>query len=215
MHFERELKLNLENESNYHKILTFWGYTCKETHQLNVFYDTGNSLLKKRKLALRIRKENSKYTLTAKGANLSHDEYVTRPEIECFLPRATAEAIFEKKKNISELDEKPVRWIRKQLNNRLPFLIEVIRFENLRQEMKVPLENQMILFHLDKTSYSDDVTDYELEIEFPAKDSYASSKLFIEKILKKASIPWKTSVLSKYERGLQIQERTEKPITHL
>jgi uncharacterized protein YjbK len=206
--FEKELKLNLENKSNHQKILDFFGYIDRDVFQLNIFYDSDHFLLRKNKLALRLRKETNKYTLTAKGSNISSNEVVTRPEIECALSRQIALSILEKKRNLAELtNSKPVRWIEKQLNVPVPSLHEVVRFENLRQLIKVPIENQLLLFELDTTYYDDRAIHYELEIEFPKKNDYESCRLFIEKILKKASIPWKISGLSKYERALQMLEK--------
>ena len=189
----REIEIefkNLLSKNQYEALYEKYNLSnFKEIINKNFYYDDADESFKKIGAALRIRYTNKKteMTLKIKGEtqnveiNVTIDErYPKEPTVLLILPNEI----------ISELERMNVKI-------KTPMLIQKI--ETLRHE--VTLEDGLLV--LDKTTFINDIVDYELEFE--TKD-YESGLAAFEKLLEENNID-KNPAKSKIARAVEYSKR--------
>jgi uncharacterized protein YjbK len=198
---EKEIKLDLDSEKNY-AILVEHFKEKKELHLENSFFDTDSGSLRKVEWALRIRKCNDKYTLTAKGmAKRGSGGLTIRPEIENELEPETAEQMIENGIKTKDIPKEIFNEFKDALDDNL--LKKILSFKTLRIIIAYETHSIPIQLEIDKTEYPDGSTDYELEIELPQKDLQDKVLQQIEALLDRLNIPFILQKRSKFARALK------------
>ena len=202
-HFEKELKLDLQNQALFERLLRHFSWQKTPLLQTNYFFDTPEGFLRSCRYALRIRNENGNFLLTVKGPRLSSGDLVVRNEIECPLPPETAQNLLKNPNLFFTLGLPPFQWLEEKTEslNKLS-LIQNLSFKNERHPVHLSSEEGLICLELDKTEYSDGSLFYELEAEFQTEEQYQKARGRIESLFLELGIPWKISEVSKYARGL-------------
>ena len=198
---EREIKIDLVRRGRYERLLRFLGEPDKVINQINFFFDTDDWALSRAGWALRIRRENDSYRMTAKGRRETGDiRIAVRPEHEIDLELGLAESIIDKGMKIGRLRELlDIDLTGIEDKDRLEIKI---LFEN---ERRVYLHKTGLLeleIELDRTVFSDNSIAYELEAEIGEKDSTAAIDA-VEALLIKLRIPVVYQSESKFARALK------------
>lgn len=205
MHIENqeiELKLHLQTEEDYQKLLTFSQEDRVEILQTNIFYDTPAREVSSIGYALRLRLQSDHGVITLKSTTKQVSDASVRMEIEEKIPYEKAMHIMQRG-NIKNLDSAPIRKLKDQKIN-LELLSPLLQFKNYRVKKNVELNNKTYLFELDKTTYSDDTTIYELEIELKSQNEINSAVADIQKLFQILDIEFIVMKKSKFERALEI-----------
>ena len=79
--YEKELKIDLINKTNYMTALKFFNNKRKYISQINYFFDTKDNLLRQKKLALRLREENNSYFIAFKGKKQNNNWMDSEPAL--------------------------------------------------------------------------------------------------------------------------------------
>jgi len=156
---EIELKLSI-NQNIYQQLCDKLEPVGEVQNQLNIFFDSEESILQKNKWALRLRHENSISSLTAKGPSSSNNGIFDREEIEIHMAKSELvhlENGFELQKESFE----PCQFLT-NLYGHLK-LKEFLRFNNSRTKLKWK-EFTLEIDH----SQVKNTEKYELEIETEA-----------------------------------------------
>jgi len=202
IHYEIEIKLDLSNEANYRNILDHLSPDSSPVKQENYFFDTQERSLSESGWALRIRKEDAKATVTAKGPKKEDAEGLTiRQEIEEEIDANQSDLFI--KGNIDPADLPPdiVLTIGDICSGRK--LEKAISFINFRTTARSNTDGITVEIAIDRTEYSDGSVDFELEVELSEKSKYKAVTNIIEGIFDKAGVPLIIQADSKYARALK------------
>ena len=171
----REIEIEFKNlltENQYDALYEKYDLSnSEEIINKNFYYDDANESFKKIGAALRIRYTNKKTEMTLKIKGETQNVEINVPLDERYPKEPTVLPILPNE-IISELERMNVKI-------KTPMLIQKI--ETLRHE--VTLENGLLV--LDKTTFINDIVDYELEFE--TKD-YKSGLAAFEKLLEENNI---------------------------
>ena len=171
----REIEIEFKNlltENQYDALYEKYNLSnSEEIINKNFYYDDADESFKKIGAALRIRYTNKKTEMTLKIKGETQNVEINVPLDERYPKEPTVLPILPNE-IISELERMNVKI-------KTPMLIQKI--ETLRHE--VPLENGLLV--LDKTTFINDIVDYELEFE--TKD-YETGLAAFEKLLEENNI---------------------------
>lgn len=208
-HFERELKLDLQNKAFLDRLLKHFSWQGSPLLQTNYFFDAPEAFLRYHRYALRIRNENGRFLLTVKGPRLSSGDLVVRNEIECPLPSALAENLLNNPNLFFNFSLPPFQWLEEKTEGSLKAfsLEQTLFFKNERHPVYLPSKEGALCLELDKTQYGSEEYFYELEAEFPSEEQYQKGRVLIEDLFLQLEIPWKISEVSKFARGLLLKEK--------
>lgn len=208
---EKEIKLDLLNESNYTKFLENLTGEKKERTLINCFFDTENWALSNAGWALRIRKDKDITTITAKGLARGNIKRLTvRPEIEEEMPHEKAERLIKKGLSISDLPERMAAVFKQTLKGKR--LTQKLSFVTDRTTVGWGHGDEALALEIDRTRYSDGSVDYELEIELDDKGVVDKAVEGTAKIFNRLNIPLFFQKDSKFARALQRLEHIESTI---
>jgi uncharacterized protein YjbK len=172
--------------------------------QNNYFFDTPDFILRSNSLTVRLRHENSHFTLCMKGndprVTKSKKNISIRLEYENIIPENIALQLLEQK--IAPLDyifAQPISDNAKKTRTR-EFLCSQISiltlnkplqmigsFTNQRTCIPIFIGAEEFLIEMDKTKFLSEFIHYELELEIPANHHYQKSEEFLLELFKKAS----------------------------
>lgn len=201
---EIEIKLSLDSFPDYLKLRGFLGNPDKEFAQVNCFFDSEDRRLHEDHWALRVRVEDNRGLITLKGPSDAEDTSqiaTIREEIEDEVDRAVAQAVIELKTDVLSLDVSPVNFIKEKYPELS--LSRLVQFENERLVKHYKMGSYMYELELDKTTYSDGSTDYELEVEVDRKDEMQNVVRSLQKLFESLKVPFERQTKTKYERALE------------
>ena len=181
----REIEIEFKNLLSEEQYLTlFEKYDLKNSEEIinkNFYYDDADESFKKIGAALRIRYTNKKIEMTLKIKGKTQNVEINIPLDEKYPKEPTVLPVLPNE-IITELERMNVRI-------KTPILIQKI--ETLRHEVTLN-ENLLVL---DKTTFINDIVDYELEFE--AKD-YESGLAAFEKLLEENHIDKKNYLVDNF-----------------
>lgn len=189
----REIEIEFKNLLSEEQYLTlFKKYDLKNSEEIvnkNFYYDDADESFKKIGAALRIRYTNKKTEMTLKIKGKTQNIEINIPLDEKYPKEPTVLPVLPNE-IITELERMNVKI-------KTPMLIQKI--ETLRHEVTLN-ENLLVL---DKTTFINDIIDYELEFE--AKD-YESGLVAFEKLLEENNIA-KNPAKPKIARAVEYSKR--------
>ena len=200
---EIEIKLDLQNEDNYLKLIDCFDAGGKSVRQSNYFFDTGSNALLKLGWACRIRIEDDKRAfLTLKGSRKkSEGGPAVRTEIEEKMDLIKAGESIEHGFDISDLTDELRRIPEIAIEDEK--LFKKLSFENHRTSISYILADKSINLEVDRTIFPDGSIDYEVEIELAEMSTYKSILEGIRNLFEELSIPVIIQSKSKYRRALE------------
>ena len=202
---EIEIKLDLQSEENYNKLIERFGIKVKPARQENYFFDSANMDLSKNGWALRLRVEENKSSLTLKGkAAKSSGGLAIRDEIEVLIPDETAQKYVINGLKDANIPDEIAQIIRPIVNPR--DLIQKLYFVNNRYRVNFSGGDIDLLFEIDKTEYADGSIDYELEIELEDQLFYQKALGGITTFLDSVQIVSVFQKHSKFARALKKED---------
>ena len=207
---EIEIKIVLPDEASFKQVLRALeerGSGPGSTRaQVNHFFDTEGLALRHGKFALRLREEDSRFRITAKGGAKSRagDALVTRPEVESEVPADVAREVL--RGTTSALDalvaarggDRPELLTRMQEAIAERGLVHLGSFQNERTKPGrvtidaggTPIELQ---FELDRTTFPGERIERELELEIDDPAHAPHVERWLRTILEELGLPWKTA----------------------
>ncbi len=199
---EIEIKLDLQSEENYNKLIDRFGLTGKPNRQENYFFDSGNMDLSKNGWALRLRVEENKSSLTLKGkAAKSSGGLAIRDEVEVLILDEIAKKYAINGLKDGNIPDEIAKIIRPIVNPR--DLVQRLYFVNNRFRVNFSSGDIDLLFEIDKTEYDDATIDYELEIELEDQLFYQKALGGITTFLDSVQIVSVFQKHSKFARALK------------
>jgi len=199
---EKEIKIDLEDESSYLKLLEFLGNPRSRKRQINYFFDTDDFSLEDNGWALRIRDREGDGTITLKGLETRDRQGLTiRPEIEesfptYLIPEAIKQGLHIDRipANLKEITLAFIDSLRLNLR---------VSFETERTTVLHKINDQDIDFEIDRTVYPDGSVDFELEIELEDKSETPAAIKYTREVFERLGIEWKLQSASKFARALK------------
>ena len=168
---EIEIKLNLENETNYLKLHERFGRGIEPRRQDNHFFDSPDMRLAASGWALRIRLEAGRALMTAKSsASGGGGALAVRHEIETALDPDRARAMIDNGLMFGDIPD----TIRDALGN-LPADLALTAgtgFVNYRTDIGIETGHALLRVEIDRTCFNDGRIDYELELELEDRADY-------------------------------------------
>jgi uncharacterized protein YjbK len=168
--------------------------------QTNHFFDTPDRALQRGRHTLRLREENGRFLLTAKGPSQRVGALSSRAEEEVEVPSAEAEALIHDARS-------PLAALEARAEPRAHDLLAAMRslvgeaplrhvgaFRNERAHLTVPLSvdgrTLPVTFEMDRTTFPADQVHYEVEVEIAAADAAAVERA-LHTYFKDASVAWR------------------------
>ncbi len=202
IHDEIEIKLDLSNEANYRNILNLLTPEASSIRQENYFFDTYERSLFAAGWALRIRLEEDKTTVTAKGPKKNKDEGLAiRQEIEEEIDTNQSDMLLSGYIDTASLPSEIADSIKGYCSGRK--FKKIVSFINHRTMVGHEANGITIEVAIDRTEYSDRSVDFELEVELSKISQYKAVMSVIEGIFDKAGVPVILQNESKYARALK------------
>lgn len=199
---EIEIKIDLQEEVNYKKLLGYFTRKSGEIKQENYFFDTDDWKLTKSGWAIRIRLVADKAELTAKGpSELISDNMVVRPEMTENLSSAKAAEFIKHGFLFSDIDDSEISKVLK-LYTSFNAVNCRIRFINYRIDAPFANSDSLLNFEIDRTIFVDGSTDYELEVELPERGHYDGAIKRILELFSTLGIPLIFQKKSKFARAI-------------
>lgn len=198
---EIEIKLVLKSFPDYLKLIGFLGRVEDEEHHTNAFYDTKDQHITKAGWALRVRVENKRGLVTMKSFPTKQGTAVIRKEIESEIEKSAAIDILNERETITDLNITPIDFLKKNIKLADDLKL-IVKFDNVRQKKQFRLGDYIYTFEIDKTSYEDGTTDYELEIELDDIEHLEKVEDNLRKIFASLQIDYMHQKYSKLERAL-------------
>ena len=198
---EIEIKLALSSFTDYLKLIGFLGQIEQEEHHTNIFFDTEDRQISKAGWALRVRADQKQGLVTIKSIGSKEGLAVIREEIESKISRSDAIDIMNDPDSIIDLELMPIEYLKKKVKLK-ENLKQLVKFENIRQKKLFRLGDYNYLLEIDKTSYNDGSTDYELEVELNNRDLLEVVEENLRKIFASLDISFTPQKKSKFHRAL-------------
>jgi uncharacterized protein YjbK len=200
---ELEIKIDLQSESNYRKLLNRFHSAPNEIKQDNYFFDTPDRILARIGWALRIRIEASHAAITLKGksvkSNLAH--LANRPEYAAEIPLQEALEYISNGLKLSDLPDKLTIPFVDTPNSQI--VTCKLHFINFRHTIDYETAAIRLPLEIDRTIFPDNSIDYELEIELTGPEQYPIAISAISNLLKELGIAVIYQTESKLARALK------------
>jgi uncharacterized protein YjbK len=206
---EIELKFAVEDASAFDALIRHLDLPAREFHpsasQVNHYFDTQTFALQGRLLALRLREETGSYMLALKGAGtqLSDDGVATErleeevrlsPDVALDVLQGTVSARAVLAKRIEERNPDAIALLDEALAR--SELHYVGRFDNHRTRLSpVPIaigdRSVPLVFELDTTRFSDERTEFEIEVELTKDVDPEGAHAAVSALLADAGVSWR------------------------
>jgi uncharacterized protein YjbK len=180
-HQEIEIKLALSDRDSYERLLASLEAPQQVIRQRNIFFDGPKGELLQSRVALRVREEEvfepeadhprRRTELTLKSSGWNDGDVHRRGEIAAELD-VPAEAYEANPGALLQLDAAPIHELKRRLPN-LPGLTVLGQFRNERRVHAMVLwedanvETLPVLWEVDRTRFTDEIEEYEIEVELP------------------------------------------------
>ena len=202
---EIEIKLDLQKEENYNRLIERFQITKKPAWQENYFFDSENMDLSKNGWALRLRIEEDKSSLSLKGTTKrSSGGLAIRDEIEISIPDETAKKYAENGLRGGNLPDE-IAHITQPIVS-INDLSLRFQFVNDRYRANYSGGDIDLLFEIDKTKFADGSIDYELEIELKDQLFYQKALSEVTSFLDSIQIVTVFQNRSKFARALKNED---------
>ncbi len=212
---EIELKLAVPGEDAFRRLaerLAPGTELPRAALQVNHFFDTRDAALRGAKLALRLREEEGRFVVTAKGAARGADDALSdRAEEEVEIDSAAAAGVLMG-------EESPLDLLARALDPPAPLvdalrgalegraLLRVGAFENERRRLGPvalgPLRD--VTLELDRTTFPGGAVEHEVELEIAADEAEAA-RAAVGELWRELELEWRTAP-SKAQRFFQALE---------
>lgn len=212
---ECEIKLRISDVESYNRIREELGPPTANVRQKNVFYDTPDRALSKKRWSLRIRHELDRIVLAVKGPGSSVGSAVQRIEWEeqsiewegKIAPLLILSADFPE----DLLSAEPILKLREVFPDLSGRLRRTVSFYNDRIFYNVKLAGTEYIAELDRTQFTTGQIDYELEVEIAAEGKSKETVLLetaavhddLQKLLKRCGADAQVSKSGKISRALR------------
>ena len=199
---EIEIKLDLESEDNYKKLIQHLG-ECKDEHvQKNIFLDTSDNDINNTGWTLRVRRQNNTVTVTVKGmAEITPDGLTIRPEIEELTNAELLDTVSRGALLIANLPEIILNAIG-EITKAKPLGV-IVSFGNLRKRYNLDDNRPHLILEVDRTEFPDGAIGYELEVELADRSLAKPAMERLSRLLESLNIPLKPQMESKFTRALK------------
>lgn len=198
---EIELKIDLINATNYEQLLDLVKPVSEPIEQQNIFFDTPDHSLSRRKLALRLRLQGNEAFIALKGArSKAPDGLANRFELEMKISIDIAKVYLDNGFKSDDLPTEMICKLGKEIKD-LEFR-KYLSFSNRRLMASHSISDADYILEIDKTTFEDDSTDYEIEIELTNENEYESVLLAVKALLDTNKINWNFQSKSKMGRAL-------------
>ncbi|MCP4706138.1 MAG: CYTH domain-containing protein [candidate division Zixibacteria bacterium] len=205
---EIEIKLDLQKEENYTRLIERFKIAKKPTRQENYFFDSEDMTLSKNGWALRLRIEKDKSSLTLKGTTTqSSGGLAIRDEIEISIPDENGIKYSENGLRDSNIPSEIASIIRPIIKT--SDLVQKVYFINDRFRINYSDDDIGLLFEIDKTEFSDGSIDYELEVELKDQLIYQKALGRITAFLDSVKIVTVFQKQSKFARALMVEGKSK------
>lgn len=195
---EIEIKLTLPTGQDYRRLLAL-APNAPPVTQTNHFFDDPSGILATHRMMLRLRvNDNQSAVLTLKCGKKQAGDAMVREEFEAAFLGDVGE-IIERPSEILSVETTPIE----HLVGRLPGLTElgyVGNFCNWRSLVPIKIGEREFVCEVDRTEYSDQRTEYELELELDPTDDIEAISSALRSHLASLDIRTEKQYLSKYER---------------
>ncbi len=202
---EIEIKLDLQSFTNYLKLIGCLGQIDRRNRHLNGFFDTKDRRLSELGWAFRVRAEDNRGLVTAKGKNITDGLAAVREEIEVDISRGKALEILRLGNDVLELDVPPTAFIRELVEHAK--LYKILSFECNREIKSFRLGDKNRIFEVDTTNFTDGTVDYELEVEIDDPKEIEIVGGDLQSLFASLDIPFIPQKQSKFARALKIEEK--------
>lgn len=200
---EIEIKLRLGSYPEYLKLIGHLGHMDREERLINCFYDTPERELSKAGWAYRVRAAGATGLVTLKGLKTVAGAAAIRREIQEEISRPLALEIIKGRHQPLDIDCYPVDYVKNELQ--FSGLEKITQFEILRQLKSYPIGDRQYTFEVDRTTFADGSSDYELEVELSDQDAIETAERDLSRLFEHLNIPFQVQVESKYARALANQ----------
>ncbi len=206
-HIERELKFTLNGKREFERLKSKLPEPKEIVFHENIYFDTSGRLLGKNGWALRVRlisdkTENLQAEITAKGLAQGRGFLSQRPEISSPVELATAIDIVGGRYDLFSMESPAVERIRKYAASEK--LIPLVSFKNTRSKIPFPKQNPFCIVEMDETFFSENLVEYEIEIESNDSQILERASTEFQTFLNDYNIDYRPGEKSKLERALEL-----------
>jgi uncharacterized protein YjbK len=199
---ENEIKLDLQSEDNYRRLIAYFSEEKTEDTLENYFFDTDDRALSKSGWALRIRKESGGLRVTAKGPpGTAPAGLIVRPEMESFLSDDDIAGFIAGGIEAPQIPAEVADHLDKLIAGKTLRLITA--FRTSRTTVQHRADDSELRFEIDRTVFADGTAEYELEVELADATQYDRAMTAIKSIFRRSGIPLKPQGESKLARALR------------
>ena len=199
---ENEIKLDLQSERNYRRLIAYFCEEKTENKLENYFFDTDDRALSKSGWALRIRKESGGLRVTAKGPpGTAPAGLIVRPEIESFLSDDDIAGFMASGIEAPRIPAEIADHLDKLIAGKI--LRMTTAFTTWRTTVRCRADDSELRFEIDRTVFADGTADYELEVELSDAGQYDLAMTAIKSIFRRSGIPLRPQGESKLARALR------------
>lgn len=199
---ESEIKLDLQSEENYRRLIEHFAEAKTEDKLENYFFDTDDRALSKSGWALRVRRESGGVKITAKGPpRKASAGLIVRPEIETSLPNDNIAGLIDGGLKIPQIPAKIADHLDKLIAGKTLSLI--MFFTTWRTTVRHRTDDLELRFEIDRTVFPDGTADLELEVELADAAQYDRAIISIKSIFSRLGIPLRPQGESKFARALK------------
>lgn len=204
---ERELKFTLNGKREFERLVSELPRPKEIVYQENIFFDTPGRLLGQNGWALRVRlisgeNEKTRAEITAKGLARGQSFFSERPEISSPAEHSIATSIVAGGLDLLSMKSPAVERIRPYLSGEK--LIPLVSFKNIRSTTRFPKQNPFCFIEMDETFFSENMVEYEIEIESNDRAILKRAAVEVQRFLDEHKIDYQPGEKSKLERALEL-----------
>jgi uncharacterized protein YjbK len=198
---EFEIKIDLQKQENFLRLIDHFNLANKFVIQENHFFDSEKRELLSLGWALRLRMEKRRACLTLKGVDHEGTPgLAVRTELESEISPERAARYLDKGLPVSDLPGNILALLKSDISSKL--LSKRVFFRNKRYTAEYGSPERTLHLEIDQTEFSSKTVDYELEVELPGKNDFNIALAKISTLLGNLDIPVVFQNESKFARAL-------------
>lgn len=201
MGIEIELKVAIEDASQFERVVSCLGRCLDRFEQRNVYFDTEDGALRAQKWSLRVRYQSDTAIITLKGQDKGNLDFAIRTELE----RSVALGKTRELRPSTVASE--AKYLVAESGMKVPLnfdgMTPIGAIDNIRHVYRLPGAGEPLLVELDVTTYPDGSVGYEAELEVPETADRERAAERLRKVFERTKVPWTPSRTTKYARFLR------------
>jgi len=198
---EIEIKIDLQNESNYRTLIAFLKPVRTPVMQENHFFDTTDWSLFRAGWVIRLRLEDARALLTAKGRSQAAPEgLAVRTDIE--IPVSNESAQISLKDALATGDLPPAIKNSVLFSDPEKKLERRFFFRNYRLRLEPRESFPGMRLEIDRTEFFDNTKDWELEVELASTGDFPHALEILKGLFREIGVPLNFQKKSKFIRAL-------------